>query len=165
MKKNSLLKFVFWVFTLLLILCATLELTSCSTRHKSVDVYLQNNDSIEQVKQLNYYFNPTFTNVDEVLKYKLRVEKADIDDSIIRHIPNETLINISTVLVNKNKQFTKSDIVDEYLKSQTVYDNLPSTKDLQRDTSQTVSTKDTIINGEKTKIIIKMLTINKNNGK
>lgn len=159
MKKNNLLKFVFWVFALLLILCATLELTSC-TRHIHANLYPDSTDSIEQVQQLDYYFNPTFTNVDEVLKYKLRVEKADIDDSIIRHIPNETLINISTVLVNKNKQFTKSDIVDEYLKSQTVYDNLPSVKDLQRDTSQAVSIKDTVINGEKTKIITKTLTIN-----
>lgn len=165
MKKNSLLKFVFWVFALLLILCATLELTSCQSRHGYAELYEESTDSIVQAAQLKDYFNPTFTSVDSVLKYKRQIEKSNIDDSIIRHMPTETLINVSTVLINKSGSFTKSDLVDEYLKSISIYNNLPTNLtnngELQRDTSQYISYKDTTINGNKTKVITKTILINK----
>ena len=152
-KKINLFSFAAWVFTVLLLLCVALELTSCNHR-KYADVYIESEDSVYNAKQIDDYFNPTFTTIDDVLKYRDKLSKRDFDDSIIRNMPNETLINVSTVLLNKSKIFTQSDIVDEYLRSNTIYDNLPKQSvDPPKDTLKTsITLKDTIIGNNKYKI-------------
>ena len=78
------------------------------------------------------------------------------DDSIFASLPEETFINVATVVHNRDNVLTKSAIVKEYLHGEDVYNNLPVTKPIEVSSMCTESVdtvKDTIINGKHFKLI------------
>ena len=49
-------------------------------------------------------------------------------DSIFRQLPAKVLTDVTSVLLKRTTNVTKSDIIDEYLTNRAVYDNLPNTE-------------------------------------
>ena len=68
---------------------------------------------------------PKFYDSIDAIVYKMERLKRAADDSIFLSLPDETIANISHVLVNYQKTCTVSDIVNEYTEYKHIYDNLP----------------------------------------
>lgn len=149
------LKFFMWVAILVVGTIVTLHLTSCneSGSHKKVKT---ENDLVMIVKALDKLSNPEFETVEDISKYRQRMVNDRFDDSIFASLPEETFINVATVVHNRDNVLTKSAIVKEYLHREDVYNNLPVTKPIEVSSMCTESVdtvKDTIINGKHFKLI------------
>lgn len=149
------LKFFMWVAILVIGTVVTLHLTSCneSRSHKEIKA---ENDSVMIVKALDKLSNPEFETVEDISKYRQRMVNDRFDDSIFASLPEETFINVATVVHNRDNVLTKSAIVKEYLHGEDVYNNLPITKPIEVSSmcTETVDTvKDTIIDGKHFKLI------------
>lgn len=152
---KGLLKFCVWVAILVIGTIVTLHLTSCNEfgSHKKVKT---ENDSVMIVKALDKLSNPEFETVEDISKYRQRMVNDRFDDSIFASLPEETFINVATVVHNRDNVLTKSAIVKEYLHGEDVYNNLPVTKPIEVSSMCTESidtVKDTIINGKHFKLI------------
>lgn len=109
------------------------------------------------------YVNPSFTSVSELCIFRdLEIEDYRIDD-VFCDLPQNTLVNVATVCINRDGFVTKRSCVQEYLKNQSTYDNLStSTESTKEDTIQikmppnvetTASNEDRYIRSERDTII------------
>ena len=149
------LKFFMGVAILVVGTIVTMNQTSCNEfeSHKKVKT---ENDSVMIVKALDKLSNPEFETVEDISKYRQRMVNDRFDDSIFASLPEETFINVATVVHNRDNVLTKSAIVKEYLHGEDVYNNLPVTKPIEVSSMCTESVdtvKDTIINGKHFKLI------------
>lgn len=149
----------------------TVALCSCNKlSHRFNSDYGETSDSVLISQYINEITNPQFINPIEVMKYRCRqLENKEID-SLITSLPENVLINVATVLINKNGITTKSQIIDEYRANRSIYENLPDTKpsdktttvtnaqvedvpvtkvDTREETATTYNSRDTIIDGKK----------------
>ena len=76
--------------------------------------------------QVEAALNPNFTTVQEVLDFRLQQSEEASIDSAFEMIPQQILINVSSVVINRNDFATKESIVKEYRANKAVYDNLPA---------------------------------------
>lgn len=89
--------------------------------------------------------NPEFANPEDVLGYQMgMVQKAEADQ-IFANMTEKDIYNAFSVCKNTIGKVTKMDLIHEYLKHKSVYDNLPS--DAQKDSvttapAPTTSTKE-----------------------
>lgn len=154
-EKNPFVKFAVWMVCIIALICMCFHLTSCDDRHhKSVNDVVK--DSTWVAEQFQNALNPKFKTLDGIMKYREKLSTECYDDSVFTTIPQPTLINVATVILNRDGIVSKEAIVDEYTKSQNVYDNLPKTPIDQyakvRADSTEYSFKDTTINGKKAHI-------------
>lgn len=119
---------------------------------------------------------PTFTSVNDVLQYQQESLLQMEVDSVFNQLEQKTLIDVSTVLLNKGTKCTKKAIVDEFLMNKSVYTNLPQntnnevneTPPNKADSTNSsavytsVQYKDTVINGNaaKAEITTRVIPIN-----
>lgn len=73
-----------------------------------------------------YYelMNPTFENVGDVAHYQEIIEDEKSIDSTFSSLPVSTLKRVADVCINKSGATDKKQIVNEYLKNISVYDNM-----------------------------------------
>lgn len=76
--------------------------------------------------QVEAALNPNFTTVQEVLDFRLQQSEEASIDSAFEMIPQQILINVSSVVIKRNDFATKESIVKEYRANKAVYDNLPA---------------------------------------
>lgn len=82
--------------------------------------------------------NPTFESIEDILIYQGEYLEQQKTDSIFYSLTEAQITNVVTVLDKKNIPFTKRAIVDEYTYGKDIYDNLPSYKSQQTNTSKDV---------------------------
>lgn len=158
----------------------TVALCSCNKlSHRFNDDYGESSDSVLVTQYINEITNPQFINPTEVMKYRCKqLENKEID-SLITSLPAAVLINVATVLINKNGITTKSQIIDEYRANKSIYENLPDTKsvkptivttnaqtedvpvttvdDTREEKSTAYNSRDTTINGKRYTIQTKII--------
>ena len=71
--------------------------------------------------------NPEFTSVDQVLVFRSQLSKNTENDSMFIAMGEKTLIDVSSVVINKNKRATQADIINEFKSHPDVYNNLHPT--------------------------------------
>lgn len=69
--------------------------------------------------------NPTFYDPVDAVVYKIEKENQVKTDSIFLSLSDQQVATISYVLSNRQETFTVRDIVNEYVTSKHVYNNLP----------------------------------------
>ena len=89
-------------------------------------------------KMLEEFSTPKFYDSIDAIVYKMERSKHAADDSIFLSLPDQTIANISHVLINYQKTCTVSDIVNEYTEYRHIYDNLP--QELYRISNEPVTT-------------------------
>lgn len=83
-------------------------------------------DSAQVAEYVNRAVNPSIMDITEALSLKQQMlEKQSIDSAFVS-LSDATIRNVASVLLKKNSFIHKVDIVEEYLRCQNVYDNLPS---------------------------------------
>jgi hypothetical protein len=83
-------------------------------------------DSVNWAEYVNRAVNPSIMDITEALSLKQQMlEKQSIDSAFVS-LSDATIKNVVSVLLKKNSFIHKVDIVEEYLRCQNVYDNLPS---------------------------------------
>lgn len=105
--------------------------------------------------------NPTFASVDESMSYYEHLVDGEITDSFIVSIPRETFEQISKVVIGRQGECTRKDILSEYLRNYNpVYQYLAPDEPAPDDEKQigeykalkvktdTVPNGDTVINGQ-----------------
>jgi hypothetical protein len=176
---------------MLLLLCIGLSVTCTSCKEKpsffSNDDIESSNDSILVAQYIDRVANPEFLTVKEIFDFRGKmVENAQID-SLIISLPENVLMNVSTVVLNKFGTATKKELYDEYRANIEVYTNLPQsssenkpdtapkseankTPTQMEDATTRVVTegpkesvisynfKDSVINGKKAKVETKIIT-------
>lgn len=147
--KNRFIGIVTLVTCIILLFMTALMVTSC---HRRIDPdensrFAQNNDSVYIARTIDEALNPTFDNVQEICKYKERSAEESCTDSIFINMPNETFVNVATVVYNREGSLTKNAVVTEYLHGKAIYDNLQR-KQLCEDDIYEKHTVDTIIDGK-----------------
>lgn len=140
--KNRFIGIVTLVTCIIILFMTALAVTSCDHR----------NDSVYIARTIDEALNPTFDNVQEICKYKERSAEESCTDSIFIHMPNETFINVATVVYNRDGSLTKNAVITEYLHGKTIYDNLQR-KQLCEDDIYEKHTVDTIIDGKHFQLI------------
>lgn len=81
-------------------------------------------DSLSQVIVAEA-LNPTFESADQVVVYRdLLLDDKSID-STFEAMPEQILLNVSTVVLKRLEYAKKKDIVEEYVNHRSIYDNLP----------------------------------------
>lgn len=178
-KLSFLGKYLLGVMAVVLIF--TVTLCSCNKlSHRFNSDYGETNDSVLVAQYINEITNPQFINPTEVMKYRcLQLENKEID-SLITSLPENILMNVATVLINKRGVATKSQIVDEYRANKSIYENLPDAKnpdkstpvtptaqkedvpvttvdDTREEKSTTYNSRDTIIDGKRCTIQTKII--------
>jgi hypothetical protein len=145
-------------------------LTSCDRLRHRPDNYDVANDSIKIAEAVDAVTNPQFISVMDIVEYRENHNTQLEIDSVFFSLPASTIQNVASVLFKKNKTFiTKKDIVEEFKRCRSVYENLPEqvTRTVSKDSSAvdktatdlgqrktTKTTKDTVINGKAMKLIV-----------
>ena len=114
------------------------------------------------------YLDPTFHNIDEVLIYKQNLANYYTCDSILLSMPENTLVQISQVLIGRCGTATKESIANEYrLNYEKIYKHIKESEPVQspQSANDTIklppsTTDDTIINNRHFKLVKETL----NNG-
>lgn len=152
--KNRFIGIVTLVTCIVLLFMMALVVTSCDHRsgRKQQIRTERRNDSVYIARTIDETLNPTFDNVQEICKYKERSTEESCTDSIFIHMPNETFINVATVVYNRDGSLTKNAVITEYLHGKTIYDNLQR-KQLCEDDIYEKHTVDTIIDGKHFQLI------------
>ena len=157
---------------LIVVLLAAVALTFCCSCDKigivKTDVIdKEYADSIIK-ESVQDYFNPLFTNVDEVVEFRSLSAEEDVIDREFTELPETILVNVASVCIKRDMYATKRSIIYEYRANRQVYDNLPpnsepicgvteeDSKDIQKSTSaggepsrpDSASKSDTVINGK-----------------
>lgn len=74
------------------------------------------------------YSNPVFDNIDAVILYRdLALEDKSMDE-VFLSMPDKDLSNVARVLVNREGQFSKRQLILEYLNHPDIYPNLGNTQ-------------------------------------
>lgn len=152
--KNRFIGIVTLVTCIVLLFMMALVITSCDRRYEREQQICTEcyNDSVYIAQTIDKALNPTFDNVQEIYKYKERSAEESCIDSIFIHMPNETFINVATVVYNRDGSLTKNAVITEYLHGKTIYDNLQR-KQLYEDDIYEKHTVDTIIDGKHFQLI------------
>ncbi len=157
---------------LCLMLFTLLCITSCD-RPSRPSKTPSTSDSLKIAKVVESIVNPSFTTVEELVKYQeMDIAQGRLNE-MFREMPDYILRSAATVCINRDKKVSKKSVVKEYINNSNVYDNLngdpPSVKEdiniaptepvsiqesevrnkndsANQDLVRTV--KDTIINGE-----------------
>lgn len=145
-------------------------LTSCDRLRHRPDNYDVANDSIKIAEAVNAVTNPQFISVMDIVEYRENHNTQLEIDSVFFSLPASTIQNVASVLFKKNKtSITKTDIVEEFRRCKSVYENLPEqvTRTVSKDSSAvdktatdlgqrktTKTTKDTVIDGKAMKLIV-----------
>lgn len=79
--------------------------------------------------------NPEFTTPEDVLSYQMGLAQKAQADKIFSDMTEKDVYNAFSVCKNTLGKVTKMDLVHEYLKHKSVYDNLPN--DAQKDSITT----------------------------
>ena len=82
--------------------------------------------------------NPEFTTPEDVLSYQMGLAQKAQADKIFSDMTEKDIYNAFSVCKNTLGKVTKMDLVHEYLKHKSVYDNLPN--DAQKDSITTAPT-------------------------
>lgn len=91
---------------------------------------------------LDSLVNPEFTSVNDVFVLRDRLANDAYVDSVFLSLSPNVLQNVSSVLLKRQRTFTKYDIVGEYAKGGDVYDILTSPPaEKPNESNSTVSTK------------------------
>lgn len=73
------------------------------------------------------YSNPVFDNIDAVITYRdIALEDKSLDE-VFLSMPDKDLSNVARVLVNREGQFSKRQLILEYLNHPDIYPNLGNT--------------------------------------
>lgn len=145
-------------------------LTSCDRLRHRPDNYDVANDSIKIAEAVDAVTNPQFISVMDIVEYRENHNTQLEIDSVFFSLPASTIQNVASVLFKKNKtSITKMDIVEEFRRCRSVYENLPEqvTRTVSKDSSAvdktatdlgqrktTKTTKDTVIDGKAMKLIV-----------
>lgn len=84
--------------------------------------------------------NPEFTTPEDVLSYQMGIAQKAQADQIFTAMTEKDVYNAFSVCKNTLGKVTKMDLVHEYLKHKSVYDNLPN--DTQKDSITTAPPTD-----------------------
>lgn len=147
---------------------ATALIVACDAPQYRLKYKSEPSDSAFVVKQIDKYFNPVFTDVQDAIVHKHLLSREYKEDSVMINLPEEVFVSVANVIVNKKMPLTQRRIVEEYLNNKTVYDNLnystlPTNKidlsatDLGNRQSSKVSysSRTDTINGKTKNVIIK----------
>ena len=121
-------KFLLWCCTTLCaIVAATVLVTSLVGCDKTRQRILPKPAvGVKEVANcLDSIVNPRLNTTKDVFELQNRLLTNAYIDSIFCSMSQEILENVSTVVLKKLHVVTKDDIVSEYLKNRSVYDNLP----------------------------------------
>lgn len=98
-------------------------------------------DSLSQVVVAET-LNPTFESADQVVVYRdLLLDDKSID-STFEAMPEQILLNVSTVVLKRSGYAKKRDIVEEYASHRSIYDNLPQPQSEQTAQNTSPSVED-----------------------
>lgn len=86
-------------------------------------------DSIMTVSIVREIMNPQIESVDQALVIQSQKQTENDYNLIFRNMQPSTLRAVTSVLLNENHGATITQIVQEYLANQKVYDNLPDVND------------------------------------
>lgn len=165
---------------LLVCLCTIVLSTSCNKiRGVDAPAALDTTDSILVSNCIYEYFNPVFTDVQEVLDFQEGIINDAKIDSFIGTIDREKLRYVATVFLKKGEPVTLRALYKEYMENKDIYDNLPlnattpnvgtiqqpstttveeSQDRVEKPVSTTTHVKDTTIDGKKVSIETKTIT-------
>lgn len=147
-------------------------LTSCDRLQHRPDNYDVANDSIKIAEAVDAVTNPQFISVMDIVEYRENHNTQLEIDSVFFSLPASTIQNVASVLFKKNKtSITKKDIVEEFKRCRSVYENLPSESKITPKDSSAVdktatdlgtrqnkrtirTTKDTIVDGKPVTLVI-----------
>lgn len=175
-----------YLLTFLIVCVVTFLTCACNGRAQwaKPESTVTQSDSMLVAQYVDRIVNPEFLTVKEVFEFRSKtVENAQVD-SLILALPENILMNVATVVINKFGTATKRQIYDEYRANISVYENLPNnTSDTSNNAKNTASTdvedpptgvdkavieqvpsttaynfRDTVINGKKTRIETKTIT-------
>ena len=116
---------IFTIFVAGLVGCS---LTSCKNTtfpwDKDTETIEKTVDSLVAVN-IQDYLNPVFFTANDAAIYRELTTEGYSIDSVFNSMPDSDLKNVASVCINRDGSATKKDIVDEYLKNNYVYSNLP----------------------------------------
>lgn len=92
----------------------------------SISENLDNLDSLWVMSLIDEYMNPTFTQSYEAVQFRRSCMNYYSIDSIFKAMPENMLLNVAEVLINRDGIANKRTIVYEYRRNKEVYDNLSS---------------------------------------
>lgn len=115
------------LLSLMLLFATTVILISCKQLgiNSPGDNY-DTSDSVQIAEYVNRAVNPSIMDVTEALSLKQQMLKKKSIDSAFVSLSDATIRNVVSVLLKKNSFIHKVDIIEEYLRCQNVYDNLPT---------------------------------------
>lgn len=157
-------KFVLAFIGLILGLVGITTLSSCDKgQYPATQDYVDNAVQVA-VQQLTEDIE--FKSVQEVLDYRAKLLEEEDIDGVFRSIPQQLIGEVAGVLLKRGATCTKKSIVIEYNNHSDVYDNLSNTTPVEDDPPQAIpepkpdsitpptpTTKDTVIDGKKAKIV------------
>lgn len=155
-KLKCYVRFVLFVIVMIATVIGAMSLTSCHRTYTADDVSIDAEDSAYVKKALDVLSNPTFTSIEDIYKYRKRVQQDRFNDSIFSVLPEETFNNVATVVYNRDGVLSKDAIVKEYLHGADIYKNLETNNPRELLRSDTI--RDTIINGKHYKLIKEEIT-------
>lgn len=140
-------------------LISVLTFSSCEYLHNHGGT-LSYSDSLAVAEIARETVEPTFATPNLAQSYQLQLQDQFQADSVFRQLSTEQIYNIVSVLNNRGIQPTVKQIVDEFTKNRSVYDNLPAEPQKEEDIPQAepkIRSQDTIIdttiNGQRVHII------------
>lgn len=114
------------IFFLCSMFMLALGVSSCSDKTPNFWTQTEIEEISKESARSVYYelMNPTFENVGDVAHYQEIIEDGKSIDSTFSSLPVSTLKRVADVCINKSGATDKKQIVNEYLKNISVYDNM-----------------------------------------
>ena len=96
----------------------------------------------EVANALDSIVNPELYTTKDVFELQNRLTVNTYTDSVFLSMSQSTLENVASVCLKRSHSVTKEDIVSEFVKNRHIYDNLPTTSELDAITMETPPTKE-----------------------
>lgn len=122
---------------LLLVGMIMMLISSCDNLPWSHSNNYDTSDTTYVAEYVESIQNPSLVNVPEVLKLQRSMQEIASVDSAFMAMPAEVVKNVSSVLLKKNGQVKKKDVVDEFRLHKDIYTALPSATPKKVDTTAT----------------------------
>lgn len=160
LKKETgfLARFALFIVVIVATVMGLMSLTSCHRTYTTDDISIGAEDSAYVKKALDVLSNPTFTSIEDIYKYRQRIQQDRFNDSIFSTLPEETFNNVATVVYNRDGVLSKNAIVKEYLHGADIYRNLETNINKHRESLKSDTTRDTIIDGKHFKLVKEEIT-------
>lgn len=160
LKKEAgiLARFALFIIVIVAAVMGVMSLTSCHRTQTADDIKIGAGDSAYVKKALDVLSNPTFTSIEDLYKYRQRVQQERFNDSVFSTLPEETFDNVATVVYNRDGVLSKEAIVKEYLHGADIYKNLEVNLNKPRECIKSDTINDTIINGKHFKLVKEEIT-------